>query len=960
MPGTFVGRDPELRQLSAARARVIGGQSAVFVVEGDPGIGKTRFLSELKAQAGNEQWQLVEWNCAELDVDRPFVAAVEGLTNLADQCRRSGAELPGELDDALATYRRSSGTLQPDDREDSSNVRQNGDVLIQLMIDGLVELARSTPTLLILDDAQWIDNASSRVLWGVAGRRRSLALLTVATFRPTARPEVQTMRRGLESQGAVNLMLKSLNRSDSEQLVRSIVGNEPDHRAQAMAERALREARGNPLFLTEMVNDTSLASEQLEPELLSTDIPPSLRSLISRRVSALPLETQTTLRRAALLGTNINLNELAVADQRTISALFSSLEPAIELRILVDHSGDLEFQHAIVQRIVNESYPAALRRENHLEIAQRFAHAGLSATRVGEHYALSEPGISVEATRWLRAAAFEVRVLSLESALAWSQRALLCCPEDQWFDTHLQVAGLLILLGRLDEATQACDEIKVRKMSVEEELRFRISFASMITMGGRTRDTEAIEHIDWVIAHLDPHSPRRLEMMGWKATLRVFSGDLELAKREALEAISQPTPAASTDEREAALCRAYEGLGLVALLRGETNDALRYTKHATDRYIHNHDLFTSVMLPHYALGLAMLGTKPIDEVAAMLQGGLDMCDRAGHTLAKAHLEPITAIAYLAAGQLEISRSIIEAAVQRNSNWRDTNVALPTGTGLASYIALLRDEVSTATRLAQDAFEQLLEGGAQAGSADFAFWCIANVAEAAGDTGRARDLLVGVWDLFAKDASLYLIAADLVRLTRDARPDFALDVVNRCEARLKRSGAPVDRANALASRGFYEQDIQKIDLACDEWQSVGWKLIPTRAAGFALELLDPKRDRLEIQRRLPLIIAAWEFIEAPQPVRVLRDRYAEHSGERTHRPKATTGPESLSQAERNVVRLLSEGLTNKEIAHRLYVSHRTVDSHVSHALAKLGCSSRVQLAGFVARDQIDLRGREVAP
>jgi DNA-binding CsgD family transcriptional regulator len=206
-------------------------------------------------------------------------------------------------------------------------------------------------------------------------------------------------------------------------------------------------------------------------------------------------------------------------------------------------------------------------------------------------------------------------------------------------------------------------------------------------------------------------------------------------------------------------------------------------------------------------------------------------------------------------------------------------------------------------------------------------------------------------MFAKDASLYLIAPDLVRLLWSENPQFAADVVKRCEARSKRSGAAVDRANALASRGFLERDIALLDHACLAWAEVHWKLIPTRISGLALELLHPKQDRTEIQRRLDLIVPEWELMEAGQPVRVLRERYANLLSPRSLRSKPSSGPDSLSQAERNVVRLVSVGLTNKEIAKELYVSHRTVDTHVSHALAKLKCTSRVQLATFAALDRV---------
>ena len=143
----------------------------------------------------------------------------------------------------------------------------------------------------------------------------------------------------------------------------------------------------------------------------------------------------------------------------------------------------------------------------------------------------------------------------------------------------------------------------------------------------------------------------------------------------------------------------------------------------------------------------------------------------------------------------------------------------------------------------------------------------------------------------------------------------------------------------------------VDDARSAWEELNWKLIPTRLCGFALELLDPKHHQSEIQRRVEQIIAEWEFMEAPQPVRVLRERYANFTSARSTRTKPTSGPESLSQTERSVVRLVSAGLTNKEIAKQLYVSHRTVDTHVSHALAKLKCTSRVQLAAFVAMDRV---------
>ncbi len=943
----IVGREPELRQFGAARNRVRSGTSATFVVESGPGIGKTRLLDELRADASRDGFIVVEWRCAELDIDRPFVAAFSGLDELVADLVRQGETVPFELDEARKIFRRSSvmsaGVVARDETPDSSS--PNGETLSQLVIDGLLDLAGSRSMALLVDDAQWIDNASSRILWGLSGRRRSVPLLTVVALRPERREEVQVLRRGLESQGATNLILGGLLDGDSEDLIAELVGpvlngSVVDERKRAVCEFALKEARGNPLFITELLRsiedpaDESAIGDSIE-------IPKSLRALITRRFDSLSVETKSVLRQAAVLGAVFDISELGIVAREPLWRVLDMLGPAIDLGVLIERTGHLSFQHSIVHRIVLELQPLAIRSALHVEIARSLANAKWSATRVAEHFFLGASGPSEEASLWLRAASREVRSLSLEAALAWAQRARSCCTPESFFETNMEVVGLLIRMGRLDDAERICLTMQGRTMRIEEEIRFRLSYSALMTNSSRSRDSEAIDHLDWVRSALSPADPQQIELLGWKAVLMVLRGYLDKAERFANEALELEV----TGDRSVALGWALEALGLIAMLRGDTNDALRFSTESSRTYFQRRNIHASGIMPHYVLGMAMFSSAPIHDVIAMLQEGMDLCDPTGHRLARSHLEPLMAVAYASAGQLDVALSVVDAAVLRTSNWGDTKVALPTGTALAAQVALLRDDPVSAGLLAQRAFSELTDDGATTGSGDFVIWCVANVAEASGDITKARDLLVGVWELYAKDASLYLIAPDLVRLTQSDRRDFAEDVVARCEARATRSGAAFDRANALASRGFLERNIAMLDqarLACDE---LNWKLIPTRLSGLALELLDPKRDRLELQRRLNLIISEWDLMEAPQPVRVLRERYGNFVKTHDERAKPTSGPDSLSQAERNVVRLVSEGLTNKEIAHRLYISHRTVDTHVSHALAKLDCKSRVQLVSI---------------
>ena len=743
----IVGRDPELRQFAAARDRVRSARSASFIVEGEPGIGKTRLLEELRTHALQDEWNVIEWRCSELDVDRPFVAAFSGLDALVEDLAKISDSLPSELEEARRLWRASVGGWfsldQPNDGRPGESA-PNGDGIVQLVIDGLLDLLRTRPLLLLVDDAQWIDNASSRILWGLAGRRRSVALLTVVTFRPDRRDEVRMLRRGLESQGATNVILGALSDKDGEALVAELVGLETTEAIRSRHQFALRESRGNPLFVIELLRFDEYPME--ETGLASIlEIPNSLRALITRRFDALPAETKACLQKAAALGSVFDVNELAVVEGRSLSHVFDILGPAIDLRMLVYRHGQLSLQHSIVHRIVQDLQPLALRSALHLELARSLGAANWSATRVGEHFFLSNTGPSDEVSKWLRAASLEVRALSLEAALAWSQRALACSTAEGRFETQLDVAGLLVLLGRLDDAEALCTKIRQRTMTIDEEVRFRLSYSALISMTGRTRDTEAMENFEWVRSNLEPGDGRHVELLGWKAILLVFRGQLDESEQIAKAALELKVSGDASRVASGPL----EALGLIAMLRGDTADALRYSRESAEAYRNHRNVYSSVMVPHFALGMAMFSSCSINDVIATLQQGLDLCDLAGHGLARSHLEPITAIAYLAAGQLEIGRSIIESAVHRNSNWRDTKVTLPTGSGLAALVALLADDLTAAKMFAQRSFDELLEGGAQAGSADFAFWCIANVSEEAGDGAKARELLVGVWEMLPR-------------------------------------------------------------------------------------------------------------------------------------------------------------------------------------------------------------------
>jgi DNA-binding CsgD family transcriptional regulator len=963
----LVGRDPEIRLFQAAAQRAGGGARSTIVVEGDAGIGKTALIESFAVQLIDDGWVRLVIQCGELDTERPFVPLVEGMRVLLDNLQAKGIPAPAELPDALEQFRMSFRTDRDDDR-------QSGERILSLVEDGLSELAEVAPVLVVFDDIHWIDEGSAKLLWSTARSRSSSRVLVVACTRPTQRETTTALRRALDDIGVVTTTLRPLSAQESELLALQSV-----EKVDARVRAVLRNADGNPLFITELLRSTDDPSSH--EELSSTSIPESLRRIVMGRLLRLPELTMSLLVDAALLGESFDVVDLCLLHSVEPSEMVLGLEPALLERIVVGNGRRFRFQHGLVQTVVAESRADPIRRVRHREIGESLERAGRPATQVAEHYWMSVPYQNDRTRTLLRKASAEVRTLSLESALVWAERARRCASgREESFVDQLDIAELLLLRGNLTEAEAICRRAEVVPETVEEELRLRSVLLAVTTMAGRTRHSEALEHVDWILARHHEGEPMWVELMSGKAALLLLAGELESSIEIAHETLEKNLPS----NPPFVVSRTYECLGLNAMLLGHVTESLALTQRAMDTFDFQRNLLSEVMTPHFGRSLTMLSSRPIGEIEATLQAGIRECDRTGHALARLHLEPFLAITHFVRGDLASTSGCVDAILDRNSDWRSVEwetgsdqdrqrgrretdrflmtptgrrksgigtaggVSLPTVTGLAAYLALLNDQIDDAVALADRTILELLEGGAQAATADFAIWCAAGVYEANGDPGKARDLLLTIWELMAKTASLYTIAPDLVRLTVESHPDVAREVVSLADARFDRSGAPLDHAHALACRGFLEHDPKRLRLAAQSWESLGWLLTPTRIRQFALELAADSGGRSRIDsNEVKRVRENWGRMEAVRPLRIFGLTHPVaplSSGARGRKPHERSTV--LSQTERMVALLVAEGLTNKEIAERLFISYRTVDTHVSHALAKLGFNSRVQLAGFV--------------
>jgi DNA-binding CsgD family transcriptional regulator len=280
-----------------------------------------------------------------------------------------------------------------------------------------------------------------------------------------------------------------------------------------------------------------------------------------------------------------------------------------------------------------------------------------------------------------------------------------------------------------------------------------------------------------------------------------------------------------------------------------------------------------------------------------------------------------------------------------SDETETQVWAPWTRALIARIHVHRDELGAAEQELHAARAQEENAGCAQFGEYWINWSEAMLHEARNDPRAAADVLAAEWDRWPADEPVgdhRETALDMMRLASaiddTERASRVVDVVEKAASRWP---SPSSRATAEACRGRLQGDASLLEEAARSLEPSGRSLFAAQSFEEAA-LLDAKRG-IELLREA---LRIYEVLGATRDVARVEARLraaGARRGRRGPRTRPTHGWESLTETEVRVATLVAEGLTNRQIAERLFVSHRTVDTHVSHALAKLGISGRAELA-----------------
>jgi DNA-binding CsgD family transcriptional regulator/tetratricopeptide (TPR) repeat protein len=953
----WVGRRSELAVLDAGVEALRGGEGTVVWVEGEPGIGKSSLVARGLAAASDLGGD-IGWGIADQLTERLPLRLMQDCL----QVRLSSPD-PRRAQAAVLLRSQRQGLFG------------NGDVSaagIETLVTLVDELCAAAPTVIVVDDLQWADDASLIVWHQLAASISQLRLLLIATCRPSPRrPEVQQVRAAIARRGGQVITLGPLAEVDVAALVTAMLGSPPGNTLRQLT----AQAAGNPLYLRELVEALvreralEIGPTAAEVSVAQEQLPASLAAVLSDRLSSVSAETAEMLRTAALLRGKFAVTDLAVLLRRSASTLAADLQEAVEAGILAGSGSELAFRHQLIQQAIYESMPTALRTALHAEAAQELAATGADALSVAQQlYAARLPGEGW-ARAWLIQAAPALAARAPQLAAELLQRELNETPSggEVWDGLVASLAQALLAAGSYEEAArQASRAVAVMINPVRRAETYWVLARAQLSAG---HNGEAITTMRHALASVDLSRAWQARMLALLAMLeRASTGGLDAADataRQALIAAQEASDAFAT-------AHALTDLWLSHSVRRDHVAALDYIDRAL-RVLGDDP--GRADLPAYLIASTRSRSFAFDGRIFTLQN-LDRWPEAELTLRQAREfaqqsgtpdrgTSVTAAvlrywlgqwddALAELGPVDQDALELEHAFLRE-RWPVLLVC-----GLAALIAGRRDQRATAGQQLRQGLSLPIRAVSDRENQDVLVAAHALAQEQRGETRQAMLVLAAILPRRAGEMTLtHQWMPDLVRLAIAAGDEeTAQTAAQACAAEAAAETQPA-RATAASMRcyGLLGSDPVPLREAVAHYRTVG-PAVELPAALEDLAVVLAGRDEEEEARvALNEAVSLYDGWQANWDIRRAEGRlrsYGIKRGTRGPRPqRADHGWEALTPTEMKIATMLAGGASTPGIARGMFLSRRTVQTHISHILTKLGAKSRVQIVREALRQGISL-------
>jgi DNA-binding CsgD family transcriptional regulator len=825
-----------------------------------------------------------------------------------------------------------------------------------------------SPVVLVAEDLHWADETSLLVwsrLFQAAGQ---LPLLLAGSYRSgPGSGELARLRRGVLARQGTVVDLEPLPADEISELVSGLVGGRPGRRLGGVIDRA----GGNPLYTRELadglVRDGKVAVTKGVAELADrtvlAGVPRSLAAAVAERLAALTQDAVDVLRWAAVLGVEFAVPDLEVVSGRSVGALMGIVDLATSAGVLADAGPRLRFRHAIIRQVLYEGIPEALRAALHVEAARALADAGAGPERVAAQLAAATggPGRTAEpatargkerpgvgwSRAWLVQAAPVLAAQAPQLAADLLQRELaeIASGDETRDSLTASLARALLAAGAYAEAVRQAKQALAGMTDPERRAEtYWVLARAQVSVG---RSDDGLITLRQAQASAGMTRAWQGRMLALRSMLeRSTAGDLDAADVTARQAL-----AAGREAGDAfATAHALADLWLSQSIRRDHAAALDSIDQA----------------------LQVLGDNPAHEdlhsfafdARIFTLQNLDRWPEAVQTLRKAR-------EYTARSGSPDRSTWATAAVLRYwlGQWDDTLAELGPDEqdvlglthsylrerwssllahGVIALIAGRQDQREVAGQQLRKGLALPIETHSDRENQDFLIAAHALALEQAGDTGQAMRVLAGVLD--RRDGEMTLThqwMPDLVRLAITVGDDQgARTAAAACQAEATAETRPARAAAAsLRCQGLLRADPDPLREAMAHYRAVGPPVeLPAALEDLAVVLAKTGRDD-EARFTLKEAVSRYEGFGAHWDIQRAGARLRPYGIRRAsggHRRHPASGWAALTPTEIRVAYLVADGRSNPDVAAKLFLSRNTVQTHVSHILAKLGARSRTEI------------------
>jgi len=941
----FVGRTAELTVLAELVEGLRAGTGGVLLAEGEQGIGKSALLRA--GLAGVEASGIhLAWGVAdELGQRFPLrliaeclgVGGIEGLVQPAGQCGDGGqsgvAGLSG--DPVLAAV---EGALALVDR-----------------------LCAASPMVLVAEDLQWADEASLLVWRRLRRAARQLPLLVVGSCQPGVWSEDLTELRREVQVGGELVELGPLTSTEVAELARHMVGGRPGRRLA----RVLAQAGGNPLYARELAEalvrdghvrvDDSVADLAAEPDGLA--VPESLAGVVAGRLETLAPDAVEVLRWASVLGPEFSVADLSVVAGRTPGELIEVIAASVSGGVVAESGSRLVFRHEMIRQVLYGGMPVSLRVALHLQAARTLATAGAAPERVAAQLLAAqseagEPGAADAAkgwvVDWLASAAPALiyrapRVADelLRGTLAGMQED---DPRHEVLDTSLVTVACMLL--RDEDAQQAGRRVLAGAGNPDRAAEVAWQVAYSLLRGGRAADAAQV---------MEGARTRPGISEAWAARLRGLDAMILLNKLETQQSATVAAEALQIAERAGdriAAGYALHVMSMASMIQRDIAGTLNYIDRAL-RTIEEDPQGTDLRLLLLANKMALLGALDRDgDALTTARLAMVVAERAG-TPRLGLIRSVLARIYFDTGQWDDALAELEPAVGPPGTYY-----LPTMVhGLSALIAGHRgDRNIAAAHLAAVPAEPDTDNFSLP-SLHHLLLAQALAAEQAGHLDEAIAVLGQCLrpDAGRQMAGRFLLLPELVRLALAAGDAAAAQAAADAAAQEAESEPlPSKIVAADYCRAQIAGDPEPLLDAARYYEATGRPWYRASALEDAAVLAARRDDTATAREAFNTAVGLYLFLHATWDIRRAEERLRPYGiRRRSTRARPATGWAALTPTEVKVAELVAAGRSNPDIAAELVLSRNTVQTHISHILAKLGARSRV----MIVRESIERAAAE---